>query len=255
MTGSATSSGDGPAAAPDEDGYATTAPFLDLFMAGAWAEVGPALVDALGDLDPGAGPLVDLGAGSGRATLVVAEAHPDMDVWAVEPSASLRSIMLAHLALRPALLERVTVLDAEAATLAWPPTMVGLVAAHMIGHLDPSARAELWTTIAERLAPGASAVIGLQYPPQPVAIAPTEHTAVRVGRHRYEGAMAAEVTGPYTMAWTMTYRVRDGDDLLVEVVNQFDWWTVSPDQLASEAAAAGLNCAPAAAGLHILRHR
>jgi Methyltransferase domain len=235
------------------EGYAVTAPFYDLLAAPWWDRLGPALASALAGTDPAAGPVVDLGAGTGLSTMSAADALPDAEVWAVEPSSAMRTILLSHLGLRRDLHERVTVVGADAQTMAWPTRVAAVVAANMIGHLPPDDRRRLWATLADRLAPGAPAVVGLQPPARPEHLPLTRGAAVRVGRDTYEGWSTAEPSGPDSVRWTMTYRIcRDGD-IRHETITNFDWWTVSADDIAEETAVAGLSCEPADADLLVLR--
>lgn len=194
-----------------EDRYAVTAPYYDLLAGSFWTTLGPALAAVLADVEPSSGPIVDLGAGTGRSTLVIAEAVHDGEVLALEPSPSMRAILLAHVALRPALHDRVTVLDSDVAGFSWPSTVSAVVACNMVGHLDAETRAGLWRAVADHLAPQGLAIIGLQAPSRPERLDRSEMTTIDVGRSRYVGEASAEPTGERSMRWTMYYRtIRDG---------------------------------------------
>jgi hypothetical protein len=236
-------------------GYGPTAPFYDLLAGPWWDTLGPALAAGLAGTDLAAGPLVDLGAGTGLSTLAAADAVPGAEIWAVEPSAVMRTVLLSHLALRRDLHDRVTVVAAEAQTLAWPERAAAVVAANMIGHLPPADRRRMWATLARRLVPGAPAVVGLQPPARPERLAPTRNAAVRLGDDIYEGWAEAEPAGPDSVRWTMTYRIVRGEETRHEATTHFHWWTVSADDVAAETGAAGLTCDAADAGLLVLRTR
>jgi hypothetical protein len=164
--------------------------------------------------------------------------------------------LLSRLALRRDLHSRVTVVPSDAQNLAWPDQVAAVVAANMIGHLPPSDRHRLWATLADRLAPGAPAIIGLQPPPRPEHLPNTRNAAVHLGPDTYEGWAAAEPTGPDSVHWTMTYRITRDDQVRHEAVTHFDWWTVSADDVATETRLAGLSCQPAQSDLLVLRrHR
>lgn len=234
------------------EGYGPTAPFYDLLAGPWWDTLSPALASALAGVDPAAGPVVDLGAGTGLSTLATADAVPGSEVWAVEPSPDMRTVLLSRLALRTDLHDRVTVVPTAAQGLGWPDRVAGVVAANMIGHLPPADRRRLWATLAERLAPGAPAVVGLQPPARPEALPPTRNAAIRLGGDTYEGWSAATPTGPDSVRWTMTYRITRGGETHHEAVTHFDWWTLSAADVAAEADAAGLTCETGEADLLIL---
>ena len=53
----------------------------------------------LAGADPSAGPMLDLGAGTGLSTVALADAVPDATILAVEPSPALRAAVLPALLL------------------------------------------------------------------------------------------------------------------------------------------------------------
>ncbi|MBG0561335.1 class I SAM-dependent methyltransferase [Actinoplanes aureus] len=80
------------------DEYAASGEFLDILIRDAWTILREPVADALRGLDPAAGPLADLGSGSGRGVRLLAELAPEADILAIEPSPVLRAALLAHLA-------------------------------------------------------------------------------------------------------------------------------------------------------------
>lgn len=236
------------------DAYAITAELYDLLAGSYWAVKGPALVAALDGADPAAGPILDIGAGTGLATVVVAEAFPTATVLAIEPSPSLRAVLHSRLVARADLRERVTVWPTDLAGADVPVRLGGAVAISMLGHLAPTERVGLWSVLAERLAPGAPAVIELQPPARPEIVPATEFARVRLGDLDYEGSGRAEPDGPGSVRWTMTYRVFRSGNLLSERVNVFPGWqTIGAEDVAAEAASAGLTCDVRDQGLVVLR--
>ncbi len=222
------------------DAYAATAEFYDLVSEPMWASLPAALAEALTGCDPSSGPVVDLGAGTGLSTVAIADALPGTDIFAVEPSASMRAVLLSRLRSRPDLRERVSVVPATVEQAELPPRLGGVVALFMIGHLDPDARAALWRLLAQRLAPGAPVVVGLVPPERPETIPETPYHGARQGIFDYEGAMSGAPAGADAMDWTMTYRVLRDGTLVDELVNRFRYHTVNADDLAIEATSAGL---------------
>jgi SAM-dependent methyltransferase len=234
------------------DPYVRTAPFYDVMASSFWASLGPAPAGLLVDVDPTAGPVIDLGAGTGRSTVVIGESVMEGEMWAVEPSPSMRAMLLGHLGWRADLWGRVTVVAGDAVGFDWPQQVAAVVACNMIGHLDVGERAALWQRLATTVA-GGFAVIGLQPPSRPARLDCTEMTSVDVGHHRYVGLAEAEPTGPRSMRWTMTYRKIAGPSVIEEAVNTFDWWTVDVDDIRDEVTDAGLTADPRGEGLVVVR--
>ncbi len=93
------------------DPNAESAEFIDLLIAPFWRNVEPALFAAINDNQPTGGVVVvDVGAGSGLGTVAIGNALPDAEIFAVEPSAGLRSALFAKVNGDESLRSRVTVL-------------------------------------------------------------------------------------------------------------------------------------------------
>jgi hypothetical protein len=233
------------------DEYSTSGEFLDVLSRDAWAALREPVTIALRGVDPAAGPLVDLGAGSGRGVLLVAGLVRSVIV-AVEPSLVQRAVLLARLADDSALADRVSVVAERAETVRLPDTVGGVLAMNMIGHLIPDDRRQLWRRLADRMGPGAPLVVNLQPPSRVEAIPDTGFAAVRIGSYRYEGAGHAEPDGAETVSWRMRYRVRDEKgDLVREITAAYRWHVLDEATLRAELAAVGLATQPC--GLDVYR--
>lgn len=78
--------------------YDRTAEYVGVLLPHAWTGLGPALRSAVAGLATDAGPVVDVGAGTGLGTAVLADALPATEIIAVEPHPALRAALLAWLA-------------------------------------------------------------------------------------------------------------------------------------------------------------
>ncbi|WP_280206665.1 class I SAM-dependent methyltransferase, partial [Nocardia cyriacigeorgica] len=146
------------------DDYAAAAEFYDLMATPYVAGVEPVLTRMLAGVDTIAGPVLDIGAGTGLSTMLVADALPDARIVAVEPAAAMRAVLLSRLAARRDLRERITVLPSGFLDAPLPRQCAAVVALGVIGHFDAAGRARVWAAIAGALAPGADAVIEVQRP-------------------------------------------------------------------------------------------
>jgi ubiquinone/menaquinone biosynthesis C-methylase UbiE len=94
-------------------------PFYDLFHENGHV---PEIRQKLPPLVAGVGvgrSILEIGAGTGLITISLAEWTP-AEIFALEPSAGMRGVLLSRLGARPELLERVTVLpEAPEGLLAW----------------------------------------------------------------------------------------------------------------------------------------
>lgn len=222
------------------DPYADSAEFIDVLSRQAWADLGPVLTTALAGVDPAAGPVTDVGAGSGLGVEVIARALPDAEILAVEPSPGLRGVLLARVMSSEELRRRVTVLPCALASAPLPERVGAVVAMNMLGHLDPATRRGFWALLAERLAPGGRAVVNLLPPLEPAEVPNTQPAGVAIGQHLYEGWARAEPAGDDAVTWHMTYRVFDGQRVIRTVSADYHWWVLDGRQLGEELAAQGL---------------
>lgn len=226
------------------DQYTANGEFYDVFAAGAWAAQGPALAAALSGAGGTGDPIVDIGAGTGLGTAVIAATVADVPIVAVEPSASLRGGLFTRVMSVPGLADRVTVLPTDLAGANLPDRLGGAVAMNMLGHLTPDGRRDLWRLLATRLAPGAPVVIGLVPPDRVAAVPDTLFTKTQVGNRRYEGWGAADPSGPETVCWRMRWLVYDGDTLVDERHGEYQWYPADATGIAAELNEAGLTAAP-----------
>lgn len=223
------------------DQYERSAEFVDVMLAPVWTALEPVLAEALRGAP---GPVVDVGAGGGHGTRVIARAMPQAEIFAVEPSPGLRAVLLARAGEDPELRERVTVLPGDLLRAELPPRLGALVAMNVIGHFDSAERRAIWQLLAERLLPGGRVVLNLQPPAEPVAVPLARLSELRIGRRRYEGWGRAEPTGPEQVTWHMTYRVFQDGEPAEEVEVEYAWWVLGHEGLRAELAEHGLHVSP-----------
>lgn len=234
------------------DHYRESAEYIDIMSRDAWRELGPLLAEALEGV---AGPVVDLGAGSGLGALVIAKALPEAEIIAVEPSSGLRAVLLSKVYDDPELARRVTVLDTDAQHATLPDRLGAVTAMNMIGHLDRADRRALWATLAKRLAPGAPIVLNLQPPGSAIVLPDTRFTEIPIGHRTYEGWGRAEPHGTGAVTWHMCYRVLENGVLVGERSVDYRWWIVTEDDLRAETAEFGFTVrpvGPTAASLYMM---
>jgi hypothetical protein len=230
-----------------DDQYERSAEFVDVMLASHWENLGPVLARALRGVPADAGPIVDVGAGGGLGTMVIADAVPDAEILAIEPSLALRSVLMARaggLGLR----ERVSVLPEGLLEAPLPARLGSFVAMNVIGHFDPAERLRIWDLLADRLAPAGRAVLNLQEPAEPVRVPEFQGADVRIGRRRYVGSGRAEPAGADALTWHMTYRTYHEEKLVDETRVSYAWWPLTEAKLREELAERGFLVEPTGPG-------
>lgn len=216
--------------------YSPTAEFFDL-AAAAHVATGsaPAVVAALAGIDTAAGPVVEIGAGTGLVTVALARAFPDLEILAHEPATGMRAVLTSRIYRDPDLRRRITVCAEPAPDLDLPDTISGAVVCGVAGHLDQPDRVRLWRRLAERLAPGGRIVVELMAIDRPLVLDPTRLSRVEVGAQRYEWWFSGEPDGPDRMRLRTTWRVSTEDGTAVrEVADHYHWYTLTLADIAAE---------------------
>lgn len=218
---------------------AATAEFYELLATAHWQRTGADLVGLLAGVDPTAGPIVDVGAGTGIGLPYLLDAVPAADVHAIEPSRAMRTALHTRLLLDPRLSGRVTV-DPRPLKDALPARAGAVVLSAVLGHLDEIDRYRLWRFAAERMPSGAPVVVEVLPPYRPIEVELVRYAARPVGRFIYEGWQSGEPADARTMRWTMIYRVLDGDTVVSAqtVLSSYRCW--SPDDVRDEVESFGL---------------
>ncbi|MCC3312334.1 class I SAM-dependent methyltransferase [Nocardia africana] len=233
--------------------YAAAAEFYDLMATPYVASVEPALAALLAEVDTIAGPVLDIGAGTGLSTMLVADAVPDARIIAVEPAPAMRAVLLSRLAARKDLRERITVLPSGFLDTELPAQCSAVVGLGVIGHFDAATRPRVWHALATALVPDGTAVVEIQRPGRVEVSPDRRYTTARAGLLRYEGWSRAEPVDAESLVWHMTYRTYRDDRLLQEVTARHRVWPAGADRLAGEARAAGLTLASADSATGLLR--
>ena len=217
----------------DDPYAAATAEFYELLATAHWQRTGADLVGWLEGVNPTAGPIVDLGAGTGIGLPYLLAAVPGADIHAIEPSRAMRTALHTRLLLDPTLTGRVTV-DPRPLKDALPERACAVVLSAVLGHLDEIDRYRLWRFAAERIPSSAPVVVEVLPPYRPIEVEPVRYAARPVGRFMYEGWQSGEPADARTMRWTMTYRVLDGDRVVAEQTVRSTYRCWSPDDVRAE---------------------
>ena len=221
------------------DRYAATAGLYDLMASSYRPAQLAALESLLAVLSPEAGPVLDLGAGSALNTMVVLDRVPEAHVFAIEPSATMRALILDKLAARPDRHHRVTVRPEDFFSAPLPDRLGGAIALGVLGHFDPGERAAVIAEIADRLPVGGAALFDLQAPARPQRVEPFEFTVADIGDLTYRAIAEAWPVDEDRMRWRMSYLTLEGERVLVEDTVEHEFHHPDPARVSEEAEQVG----------------
>lgn len=241
------------------DPYEAMAEFHDLFMAGPWARLQPHLAGAFGGLTSD-DVVVDVGAGSGVGTRALARST-SAQVVAIEPSLTMRTVLLARMADDDDLARRVSVVAGRVPDVLdevlvplddGRGVIAGFVCAHMFGHLSSADRIATLTRLADALAPtGTGVITHAPHAPTDAEVEPFEEATV-LGRHRYVARY--EDSGDDHVSQVI-YSVREGDRVLRSVTAIATWAPPTTAELDDELTRSGLRTVDQDQGLVLVRRQ
>jgi phospholipid N-methyltransferase len=217
-----------------DSSYRASAEFYELVARRQTPSSGPALRAALAPVDSAAGPVLEIGAGTGSITRVIADALPDAEIVATEPSDPMRAILTSRVSADADLRRRVTVTPHLAQGLPDCGPFCAAVLFGVVGHLPPPERRLLWAQLRDRMPAGAPIVVELMGVARPRPIPPVRLLRERIGLQTYEWWSTARPSGRDIMRFDTTWKVLRDGELLREVAESYDWYTLSVADLAAE---------------------
>jgi len=159
--------------------------------------------------------ILEIGAGTGLITTSLAEWTP-AEIFALEPSAGMRGVLLSRLSSRPDLLRRVTVLPCDALSVELDEPVEAAVMINVMYAMEPGYRKRLWPVLAARLAPAGLLVFTWRDggPPAPRPLEELESR--RVGRHTYTVLSEILESDGEACRVRYLYRVTEGAKVISE---------------------------------------
>ena len=221
-------------------------PFYDLFHANGHV---PKVRENLPPLLTGVRrSILEIGAGSGLITASLADWTP-AEIFALEPSAGMRGILLARLCARPELLSRVTVLPCDALSVALDEPAEAIVMINVMYAMEPDYRKRLWPVLAAALEPGGLLVFTWRDAGPPAPHPLRELESRRVGRHTYTILWEIHAPDGESFGARYVHRISEGGKVISE--EELAGYAYRPprDVLERELVAAGFTRAEGAEGL------
>ncbi|MGH3377825.1 MAG: class I SAM-dependent methyltransferase [Actinoallomurus sp.] len=171
------------------------------------------------DLVPENGSVLEIGSGTGRITLELAERAGG--VWCLDRSVTMRAVLLAKLAQRPDLWDRVTVLAGSALDFKLDRTFDFICMAGVLEHVSKDDRPGLFRAISDHLVPGGIAAMDMVLTEPALEMPDQVVDEVTVGECRYTFSIQADRIDPDLSHLHMTYRTHyQGEVVATEVVER-----------------------------------
>lgn len=159
--------------------------------------------------------ILEVGAGTGLITTSLADWTP-AEIFALEPSAGMRGVLLSRLGSRPELLSRVTVLGCDALSVRLDEPAEAAVMINVMYALEPDYRKRLWPVLAASLEPAGLLVLTWRDggPPAPHPL--KELQSRQVGRHAYTVLSEILDSGEEACRARYLYRITESNKVISE---------------------------------------
>lgn len=187
---------------------------------------------------------LEVGPGTGRITLPVAERAAS--VHCVERSATMRAVLLAKLAERPHLMDRVTVLPAAAPDFRLGARFDHAYLAGVLEHVPHDGRAALFAVLRDHLVDGGTLAMDMVLDTPLPDVEERAFGEVTVGECRYALSCRIRAVGPARARLRYTYRTYHQSELIATEVTERDHWLHRRDDVLADLEALGLT--PVAGG-------
>jgi SAM-dependent methyltransferase len=198
-----------------------------------------ALVSFFADLAPPGGHALEIGPGTGRMTLAVAERAAG--VHCLEPSPGMRTVLMTKLAGRPDLRHRVTVLGGAAPDLRLGRRFDYVYLAAVLQDVPPQARRPLFAYLAGHLAPGGVLAMDMVTDEAVPDHPEREMRGAHQGECRYTLSAAVRPLGPDLAGVRRVYRTYHLDTLVATETVECDYHLHRPADVLADLRAAGLS--------------
>ena len=157
--------------------------------------------------------ILEIGAGTGLITVSLADLTPG-EIFALEPSADMRAVLLSRLSSRPELLSRVTVLPGDALSVRLDEPAQAVVMINVLQALEPDYRRRLWPVLAASLEPAGLLVFTWHDGGRPT---PGQRIEThQVGRHTYTVLSEILESDEESRRLRYVYRITEGEKVISE---------------------------------------
>jgi SAM-dependent methyltransferase len=219
----------------DKEMYADAGEFYDVVSDEQWRLRRDSFQKVLSGLSTVDGAVLDIGSGTGHGVVAAAEVLPEAEIFAVEPSPTMRTALLSRIMQNGNLRSRVTVVPATSESMEIPESLRAVLFLGCIGFMDEEARKKIWSRLASCITPGGLILFDVMMISSP-QIVPKMHLAeIPVGRNTYHVWIEGFPEDDLYEKWMLTYQIVSDGKVLLERKAEFLWRTLSLEDVAREA--------------------
>lgn len=223
--------------------YADAGEFYDVMAGNLWQRR-KGFLKALSGLADVEGAVLDIGSGTGHGLVAVGRMLPDVEMFAIEPSPTMRAVLVSRIMQAEDLQKRTTVIPSTFEGADLPEKVRAVLFLACIGLMDDAARRNFWGRLAKHMSPGGLVLFDVMMIDKPQPVEKIHVAEVPMGRNVYHAWAEGVPLDEQREKWVSTYQiVRDGK-VVLESHAEYTWQTVSLEDVAREAAPHGFEFEP-----------
>ncbi|MDY0202833.1 MAG: class I SAM-dependent methyltransferase [Desulfovibrio desulfuricans] len=214
--------------------YADAGEFYDVMSGRLW-ERRKNFLEALSHVADVEGAVLDIGAGTGHGVVAAAEVLPGVDIFAVEPSPTMRAVLVSRIMQTEGLQRRVTVIPSTFEAAELPERVRAVLFLACIGLMDDAARRAFWARLAAHMSPGGLVLFDVMMIDKPQPVEKIHVAEVAMGQNTYHAWAEGIPVDGLREKWVSTYQIVRNNVVILERHAEYTWQTISLDDVAREA--------------------
>ena len=241
-----------------EDYYTQSAEMYDILSEPHWETRKDTFIKSLKFMGVKTGNWLNIGSGTGQELSIIAQMFPDIHIFAIEPSASMRIGLMTRIMMLPEIQHQVTVIADTFQNTILPKSFSAAIICGCIGYFNQNDRKILWNKLANGLEKKGAILVDTMPFNTPCNISKILLNSKKIGNHIYEIYLSGKPIDQEAIRWNMNFKIIEDDKVIRNFNIERDWYTFGIEQVLKEASREGLvheNISSSTVPMAILRHK